>query len=117
MNVRYLDDLGAAVHLRNLVGEVGLLKARGAHPLVGGGVRAWWGVWRVEARLDQSFARFWRDHRLQLPGGKRVHMSRLTGNQQQHLSTSERGQLVGLQEGEQIYQHLFTNTAVIKNTN
>lgn len=55
--VCYLGDLRAAVGLRHLVGEVGLLEARSAHSLVGGGVGARRGVRRVEAGLDQSFAR------------------------------------------------------------
>lgn len=97
----YLGNLRAAVTLRHLVGEVGLLKARSAHSLVGGRVGARRRVRRVEAGLNQSFAGLRGDHRLQLPGGKRVHVTRLAGDQQQHLSPSQRGQLVGLQEGQQ----------------
>ena len=106
----YLGDLGAAVSIRHLVGEVSLLKACGAHPLIGGRVWARRRVRRIEAGLDQSFARLWRDHGLQLPGGKRVHMTRLTGDQQQHLSTGQRRQLVRLQEEEEADEGSLTLT-------
>lgn len=38
----YLGDLGAALSLRHLVGEVSLLEACGTHPLVRGRIRARW---------------------------------------------------------------------------
>lgn len=88
--------LPTAVRLGHLVGEVRLLKARGAHALVSGGVRARGRVWGVEARLDQRLPRLTGDHGLQLPCGKRVHMARLAGHQQQDLSARQRGELVGL---------------------
>lgn len=69
-----------ALRLRHLIGEVRLLEARGAHALVRGGVGAWRWVRRVKARLDQSFARFTRDHGLEFARGKRVDMTRLTGH-------------------------------------
>lgn len=97
MLARYLGNL-RAVGLGHLVGEVGLLEAGGAHPLVGGGVGAGRRVGRVQAGLDQGLARLRRDHGLQLPGGERVHVSRLARHQQQHLSARQRRQLVRLQE-------------------
>lgn len=97
----YLCELRVAFGLGHLIAEVGLLEARGAHPLVGRRVRAWRRIRRVQAGLDQSFARFRGDHGLQLPGGKRVDVSRLAGHQQQHLCPRQRGKLVGLRDQEQ----------------
>lgn len=81
----------------HLVGEVGLLEARGAHALVRGRVGARRRVRRVQAGLDQSFARLAGDHGLQLTRGERVDVTRLAGHQQQDLSSRERGELVRLQ--------------------
>jgi len=92
---RYLG-LPTAVRLGHLVGEVRLLKARGTHALVSGRVRARGRVRGVEARLDQRLPRLTGDHGLQLTRGKRVHMARLAGHQQQDLSAGQRGKLVGL---------------------
>lgn len=92
--------LPAAVRLRHLVGEVRLLKTSGTHALVSGGVRAWGRVRGIEACLDQRLPRLAGDHGLQLPCGKRVHMARLAGHQQQDLSASQRGELVGLPAGQ-----------------
>lgn len=92
--------LPAAVRLGHLVGEVRLLKASGTHALVSGGVRARRRVRGIEARLDQRLPRLAGDHGLQLPRGKRVHMARLAGHQQQDLSASQRGELIGLPAGQ-----------------
>lgn len=92
--------LPAAVRLRHLVGEVRLLKTSGTHALVSGGVRAWGRVRGIEACLDQRLPRLTGDHGLQLPCGKRVHMACLAGHQQQDLSASQRGELIGLPAGQ-----------------
>lgn len=96
------DYLGlpAAVRLGHLVGEVGLLEARGTHALVRGGVGARGRVRGVEAGLDQRLPRLAGDHGLQLARGKRVHMARLAGHQQQDLGAGQRGQLVSLPAGQ-----------------
>lgn len=92
--------LPAAVRLGHLVGEVRLLKTSGTHALVSGGVRAWGRVRGIEACLDQRLPRLAGDHGLQLPCGKRVHMARLASHQQQDLSASQCGELVGLPAGQ-----------------
>lgn len=85
-----------ALRLGHLVGEVGLLESRGAHPLVHGRVGAWRRVRRIQARLDQGLARFARDHGLEFAGRKRVHVACFTGHQQQDLGSRQGGQLVRL---------------------
>lgn len=74
-----------ALRFRHLIGEVSLLKACGTHALVCGWVWAWRRVWRVQARLDQSFARLTGNHGLKLARGERVHVARFTRHQEQHL--------------------------------
>lgn len=85
-----------ALRLRHLVGEVCLLKARGAHALVHGGVGARRRVWRVKACLDQGFARFACDHRLEFPGGESIDMTRFAGHQQQNLGSRQGREFIGL---------------------
>ena len=75
------------------VRQLGLLEAGGRHALV---LRRRRRVRRVEARLDERLARLRRDHRLQLAGGERVHVTRLAGHQQHHLRPGQRRQLVRL---------------------
>lgn len=89
-----------ALRLRHLVGEVRLLKACGAHALVHRGVGARRRVRRVEACLDQSFARFTCDHRLEFAGGESVDVARFAGYKQQHLGSRQGGQFICLQETE-----------------
>lgn len=84
------------VFVADVVAELRLLEARRAHPLVAG-CSAAGRVRRVEARLDQRLARLRRDHRLQLPRGKRVDVARLGGHQEHHLGAGQRGQFVGLE--------------------
>lgn len=87
-----------ALWLRHLVGEVRLLKARGTHALVHGGVRARWRIRRVEACLDQGFARFARDHGLEFAGGKSVDVACFTGHKQQNLGSRQGGEFICLGE-------------------
>lgn len=98
--LRYLGDLSTAIALSHLVGKISFLETSGAHPLVSGRVRAWGWVWWVEAGLNEGFSCLWRDHWLKLSGGKCVYMTSFTGHQQQHLSTSQCWQLIGLQKKE-----------------
>lgn len=93
-----------ALRLRHLVGEVRLLKARGTHALVHRGVSAWWRVRRVEACLDQSFARFTCDHGLEFAGGKSVDVARFTGHEQQDLGSRQGGQFICLGKREKKIQ-------------
>jgi len=74
------------VLLVNGVGEVGLLESRCGHPLISVTVRD---VWRVKARLDQSFSCITCDHWLKLPSGKSVDMSSLGGNEEHHLRSCQ----------------------------
>lgn len=90
-----------ALRLRHLVGEIRLLEARGAHPLVHGGVGPRRRVRGVQARLDQGFARFAGDHGLKLAGGKGVDVTRFTGHQQQNLGSCEGGQFIRLERDRQ----------------
>lgn len=69
-----------ALRLRHLVGEVSLLKPGGAHALICGRVGARRRVWRVEACLDQGFARFTGDHGLEFASSKSVHVTRFAGH-------------------------------------
>jgi len=63
-----------------------------ARPRGGGGG----GVWGVEAGLYESLAAVACNHRLQLPGRKRVHVTSLTGYEQHYLGSCQCRQLVGL---------------------
>ena len=85
-----------ALGLGHLVGEIRLLKARGAHALVHGRVGAGRRVWRVQACLDQGFARFTGDHGLEFSSGKGVDMTRFTGHEQQNLGSRQGGEFVRL---------------------
>lgn len=51
----------------------------------------------IETSLYQRLSRIRCDHWLELSGGKCVHMSSLGGNQQHHLGSGQRRQLVSLQ--------------------
>lgn len=50
--------------------------------------------------MDQRFARFACDHRLEFAGGKSVDVARFTGHKQQHLGSRQGGQFICLQETE-----------------
>lgn len=78
-----------------VVRQFRLLEPGGAHPLVAAaaaGAR----IWGIEARLDQSFPRVARDHRLEFSSGECVHVASFRGHQQHHLRTRQRRQFVRL---------------------
>lgn len=59
------------------VSQLRLLEARRRHALIH---CARWRIRRVEARLDQRFARLGRDHRLKFPCSEGVDVSCLAGH-------------------------------------
>lgn len=79
-----------------VVRQFGLLEPGCGHPLVARRPRRR-RIGTVQTRLDQGLPRLARYHRLQLPRRERVHVPGLAGNQQHHLRTCQRRQLVGLQ--------------------
>lgn len=72
--VYHLSYFGILV--ADVVGELGLLKTGGRHPLVRSG-RTSRRIRGVEARLDEGLARLTSYHGLELASGERVHVSRL----------------------------------------
>ena len=76
------------------VGQLRLLVARCRHSLRVTPRVGW--IWGIEACLNESLPRLWRDHGLEFPGCKGVDVTRLRGNQQHNLSPRQCWQLVGL---------------------
>lgn len=86
------------IFVADVVAQFRLLEARRRHPLVTGAAGG--RVGRVQAGLDERFARLRRDHRLELARRERVHVTGLGRHQEHHLRAGERREFVCLRGGE-----------------